>query len=129
VYLVTTGTPALTSEFCKRFDVGHACLVDHPGEPGYAAFGLAKVGMRTLLGPSLWQSLKTIARRWREIHAPEGGDPFQMSGTFVFDGRGRLRLAHRSAHPNDHAAHEDIWHCLDSIARGPAGAASTSGTR
>jgi hypothetical protein len=96
--------------------VGHTCLVDRPGEPTYAAFGLAKVGMRTLLGPSLWQSAKTMARRWRELHAPPAGDPFQMSGTFVFDGSGRLRLAHRSAHPNDHLSHEAIWSCLDQMA-------------
>lgn len=115
MYLVTTGTPELTVEFCEQFDVGHTCLVDLPGEPGYGAFGLAKVGMRTLLGPSLWASLKTIARRWREIHVPKGGDPFQMSGTFVLDGSGKVRLAHRSAHPNDHLAHERIWSCLDSM--------------
>jgi len=87
--------------------------VDLPGEPAYAAFGLAKVGMRTLLGPSVWQSLKTISRRWREIRAPKAGDPFQMSGTFVFDAQGVLQLAHRGAHPNDHLAHEQIWACLD----------------
>lgn len=115
VYLITTGTPALTGEFCKQFDVGHTCLVDRKDEPSYAAFGLEKVGMLTLLGPSLWESLKTIARRWREIHAPKAGDPFQMSGTFVLDSEGIVRLAHRSRHPNDHISHETIWRCLDAI--------------
>ncbi len=115
IFLVTTGTPAFTAEFCKQFDVCHTCLVDHPGEPGYGAFGLAKVGMRTLLGPSLLESLTTIARRWRELATPKAGDVYQMSGTFVLDREGVVRLAHRGAHPNDHIAHEKIWDCLDAI--------------
>lgn len=89
--------------------------MDRPGEPSYGAFGLAKVGMKTLLGPSLVESLKTIWRRRSEIHAPKAGDVFQMSGTFVLDGDGVVRLAHRSAHPNDHVPHETIWRCLDTI--------------
>jgi hypothetical protein len=112
---VTTGTPQFTAEFCKQFDVGHTCLVDQPGEPGYRAFGLAKVGMRTLLGPSLWESLAVIARRWRELATPKAGDVYQMSGTFVLDCEGVVRLAHRGAHPNDHVSHEEIWQCLDAI--------------
>jgi hypothetical protein len=113
--LVTTGTPQFTGEFCKQFDVGHTCLVDQPGEPGYRAFGLAKVSMLTLLGPSVWESLVTIARRWREIASPKAGDVFQMSGTFVFDREGIVRLAHHGRHPNDHVAHEKIWEYLDAI--------------
>jgi len=71
--------------------------------------------MLALLGPSVWESLKTIVRRRREIHAPKAGDPFQMSGTFVLDGEGNVRLAHHGKHPNDHVSHEEIWRCLDAI--------------
>ena len=113
---MTTGTPEFTAEFCKQFDVGHQCLVDHPGEPGYGAFGLAKVGMKQLLGPSIWESLKTLYRRRSEIHNPKAGNVFQMSGTFVLDRDATVRLAHRSEHPNAHVAHETIWRCLDAIA-------------
>jgi len=116
VYAVTTGTPADTAAFCEQLDVPFPCLVDRPGEPGYRAFGLDKVGLLRLFGPNPIKSLWTVARRFREVRNPPSGDVFQMSGTFVIDGRGIVRLAHRSRYPNDHVETERIWACLDALA-------------
>jgi peroxiredoxin len=117
VYTITTGTPADTAEFCREFEVPFPCLVDYPGEPAYAAFGLAKVSLRQLFGPSLVESMIVIAKRLREIRAPKSGDVYQMSGAFVFDSDGILRFAHANQHPNDNADSERIWACLDSFER------------
>ena len=116
VYTVTTGTPAHTAEFCRDHRVPFACLVDHVGEPAYQAFGLKKAPLRELFGPSLVTGVLTALRRWKEIRNPKSGDVYQMSGTFVIDRDGTLRLAHRDAHPNDHAAMSDILRCLDALA-------------
>jgi len=114
-FAVTTGTAADTRAFCIRHQVPFPCLVDLPGEPGYAAFGLEKASLRRLLGPSLTYSLWTVVRRAREVSIPRSGDVFQMSGTFVIDGGGMVRFAHRSRYPTDHPADEDIWSCLDHL--------------
>jgi len=49
------------------------------------------------------------------VSIPRSGDVFQMSGTFVIDGGGMVRFAHRSSYPTDHPADEDIWSCLDQL--------------
>jgi len=116
VYAVTTGTPADTAAFCEQLEVPFPCLVDRPGEPGYRAFGLEKVGLLRLFGPNPLASLWTLARRFKEVRNPPSGDVFQTSGTFVIDTDGIVRLAHRSSHPNDHAEIERIWSCLDALA-------------
>ncbi|HJQ83386.1 MAG TPA: peroxiredoxin-like family protein [Candidatus Binatia bacterium] len=113
--LVTTGTPEHTREFCAAREAPFACLVDLPGEPAYAAFGLAKVSLRALFGPSLLTGVLTVLRRWREVSMPRSGDVHQMSGAFVVDRDGIVRLAHRNRHPNDHPADETIWRCLDAL--------------
>ena len=115
VYTITTGTPADSAAFCREREVPFPCLVDEPGEPGYRAFGLAKVGLRRLFGPSLLEALVTLAKRFREVEIPKSGDVYQMSGTFVVDGGGIVRLAHPDEHPGDHIANEEVWHCLDAI--------------
>jgi len=114
-FAVTTGTPEHTREFCVGHEVPFTCLVDLPGEPGYAAFGLDKASLRRLFGPSLVQGLWTVARRARELSIPQSGDVFQMSGTFVVDRAGIVRFAHRSRYPTDHPVDEDIWACLDRL--------------
>lgn len=113
VYAVTNGRPADTAAFCKEFRVPFPCLVDQPGEPAYAAFGLKKVGMRQLFGPSLLGGLMTLAKRFREVRKPESGDVHQMSGTFVIGADGRILLAHADEHPNDRISSAAIWACLD----------------
>ena len=115
-FAVTTGTPADTGAFCRRHQVPFPCLVDLPGEPGYGAFGLEKASLRRLLGPSVAASLWTVVRRAREVSIPRSGDVFQMSGTFVLDGGGVVRFAHRARYPADHPADEAIWSCLDQLA-------------
>ena len=115
LYAITTGTPEHTADFCSSREVPMTCLTDHPGEPGYAAFGLVRVGMRTLFGPSVRQGVLTAVRRWREVELPRSGDPYRMSGTFVLDGRGEIRFAHRDEHPNDHAETSTLVACLDEI--------------
>lgn len=116
MFAITTGTPAHTAEFCRDQRVPVACLVDHVGEPAYRAFGLKKAPLRELFGPSLVTGVLTALRRWREVRNPKSGDVYQMSGTFVIDRDGTLRLAHRDAHPNDHADIGDILRCLDALA-------------
>jgi len=115
-FVVTTGTPEHTREFCEVHRVPFTCLVDYPGEPGYAAFGLEKVGLRRLFGPSLLQGLWTTVSRFREVSMPKSGDVFQMSGAFVIDRAGIVRFVHRSQFPQDHPADEHIWACLDGVA-------------
>jgi peroxiredoxin len=115
VYAITTGTPADSAAFCREHEVPFACLVDRPGEPAYQAFGLKKVSLRRLFGPSLLEALVTLAKRFREVKAPKSGDVYQMSGTFVLDGAAIVRLAHIDQHPGDHASNEEIWRCLDAI--------------
>jgi peroxiredoxin len=115
VYAITTGTPADSAAFCRDLDIPFTCLVDKPGEPAYRAFGLEKVGMARLFGPSALRSLVTLAKRFREVSIPKSGDVYQMSGTFVLDGDTRVRLAHRDRYPNDHVPNEDVWRCLDEI--------------
>ena len=114
-FAITTGTPEHTREFCLAHEVPFTCLVDRPGEPAYAAFGLAKVNLRSLFGPSLLASLWAVASRWRELALPKSGDVYQMSGAFVIDRDGIVRYAHRNRDPNDHPADEDIWACLDAL--------------
>ena len=115
VYAITTGTPGDSAAFCRDRDVPFPCLVDAPGEPAYQAFGLKKVSLRRLFGPSLVEALVTLAKRFREVEIPKSGDVYQMSGTFVLDGRGIVRLAHLDEHPGDHAPSEEIWRCLDGL--------------
>jgi peroxiredoxin len=114
-FAVTTGTPAHTREFCAAREVPFTCLVDAPGEPAYAAFGLRKVSLRRLFGPSLLRGIATVLSRWREVAMPKSGDVYQMSGAFVVDRAGVVRFVHRNSHPNDHPADEDIWACLDGL--------------
>jgi peroxiredoxin len=114
-FVVTTGTPEHTREFCVERAVPFTCLVDAPGEPAYEAFGLRKVSIRRLFGPSLVRGIVTVLRRWREVAVPKSGDVHQMSGTFVIDRAGVVRLVHRDSHPNDHLADEDIWACLEGL--------------
>jgi peroxiredoxin len=114
-FVVTNGTPEHTREFCAERAVPFTCLVDVPGEPAYAAFGLQKVSVRRLFGPSLIRGIATVLSRWREIARPKSGDVHQMSGAFVIDRAGIVRLVHRDGDPNDHPADEDIWACLDGL--------------
>ena len=115
VYAVTNGRPADTAAFCEEFRVPFPCLVDQPGEPAYEAFGLKKVGMRQLFGPSLVTGLLTLVKRFREVRAPKSGDVHQMSGTFVIGADGRVLLAHADEHPNDRISSEQVWACLDAV--------------
>ncbi len=39
-----------------------------------------------------------------------------MSGTFVLDAAGTVRLAHVDEHPNDHAAPSDVLSCIRAVA-------------
>jgi len=114
-FVVTTGTPDHTREFCVERRVPFTCLVDRPGEPAYAAFGLAKVGLRALFGPNLLAGIWRALSRWRDVTLPKSGDVHQMSGTFVIDRAGVVRLAHRDADPNDHVSDDRIWACLDAL--------------
>jgi peroxiredoxin len=114
-FAVTTGTPEHTRAFCARHEVPFPCLVDLPGEPGYAAFGLEKASLRRLFAPSLARGLWTVVRRAREVSIPKAGDVFQMSGTFVVDAAGTVRFAHRDRYPTDHPADETLWACLDRL--------------
>ncbi len=66
-FAVTTGTPEDTREFCAAHEVPFTCFVDYPGEPAYAAFGLRKVSLRRLFGPSLVTGLWTVLTRLREV--------------------------------------------------------------
>jgi len=115
VYTITTGTPADSAAFCRDREVPFPCLVDKPGEPAYRAFGLQKVSLRRLFGPSLVQAFVTLAKRFREVEMPKSGDVYQMSGTFVLDRRGIVRLAHLDEHPNDHVSNEEVLRCLDTL--------------
>jgi peroxiredoxin len=114
-FVVTTGTPEDTREFCAAHAVPFTCLVDLPGEPAYAAFGLKKVSIRRLFGPNLLAGIARVLSRWREIALPKSGDVHQMSGAFVVDGAGVVRFVHRDRHPNDHPADADLWACLDAL--------------
>ncbi len=118
VFVVTTGVPRETAEFCAKFSVPFTCLVDQPGEPGYQAFGLEKVGLLRLFGPNPAVSLWTALRRFSEVSIPKAGDVYQMSGSFVIDTGGVLRLVHRSRNPGDHLANEQVWAVLDSLQPG-----------
>jgi peroxiredoxin len=115
-FVVTTGTPEDTRAFSAARAVPFTCLVDLPGEPAYEAFGLAKVSLRRLFGPSLLRGVWRTLTRWRELSVPASGDVYQMSGTFVIDRGGIVRLAHRDRDPNDHVTDERIWACLDALA-------------
>ena len=88
-----------------------------PGSRPYAAFGLSKVSLRALLGPSIREALKTSLRRRKEIHRPASGDPFQMCGTFVLDKDATVRMAHRSRDPGDYPADSAVLACLDALPR------------
>ena len=114
-FVVTTGTPEHTREFCGARQVPFTCLVDYPGEPAYAAFGLEKASLFRLFGPSLPRSVWRVLTRFREVSMPESGDVYQMSGAFVLDRTGVVRFVHRSAYPTDHPSDEQIWACLDSL--------------
>jgi peroxiredoxin len=114
-FAVTTGTPEHTREFCAARGVPFTCLVDMPGEPAYAAFGLQKVSIRRLFGPSLLAGIARVLARWREIELPKSGDVHQMSGVFVIDQAGIVRFVHRNRDPNDHPADEAVWACLDRL--------------
>ena len=114
-FAVTTGTPEHTREFCAARNVPFTCLVDLPGEPAYAAFGLQKVSIRRLLGPNLLAGLARVLARWREIELPKSGDVHQMSGVFVIDRAGIVRFVHRNRDPNDHPADEAVLAALDRL--------------
>lgn len=101
VVLVGQGTPGEALGFTGPRRVPFEILVD-PDRSAYHAFGLVDGGAFQILAPAAvagWIGVQVRGEgRQGGLH---GGSLAQMPGTFVVDGAGVIRFAHRNRHQAD----------------------------
>ena len=76
-----------------------ARVVSDPDRELYDAFGLARGSVLQLFGPSVWSAGLRSAMKGNLVGMPVG-DPFQMPGMFLVEGRDVL-WSHTFAHAGD----------------------------
>ena len=83
---VHLGTPEQGEQFFAKFDSGARAISD-PEKELYAAFGLERGNLWTLLGPSVWANAAKSVLKGNAVGKPVG-DPTMMPGLFlVHEGR------------------------------------------
>jgi peroxiredoxin len=115
VVLIGHGDRQAAEEFRKGKLLSFTFLRD-PDRAAYRAYGLARGSLMQVFGPStalpfLTANLRSETRQ----RGLKGGDLMQMPGTFVVDGDGVVRLAHRNRHVADSPRNQDILEALGSI--------------
>jgi peroxiredoxin len=96
VVLIGQGSPEEGAGFCRRKHLPFPCLLDGD-KSAYRAYGLRRRNLAVvvsphIVGPFVRANLNPETRQ----RGLEGGDFFQMPGTFVVDREGVVRLAHRN---------------------------------
>lgn len=115
VVLIGHGDRLAAEEFRKARLVPFTLLLD-PDRAAYRAYGLTRGGLMKVFGPST--ALPFLAANLRpetRQRGLKGGDLMQMPGTFVVDGEGVIRLAHRNRHVADSPRNEDILEAVGRI--------------
>ena len=96
VVLVGQGSPEEGAGFCQRKHLPFPCLLD--GEKSaYRAYGLRRRNLAVVVSPRIAVPFvrANLSPETRQ-RGLEGGDFFQMPGTFIVDAAGIVRLAHRN---------------------------------
>jgi peroxiredoxin len=114
VVLVGQGSPEQGAGFCQRKHLPFPCLLDAE-KVAYRAYGLRRRNLAVVVSPAIAVPfVRANLNPETRQRGLEGGDFFQMPGTFVVDTTGIVRLAHRNRtiadSPSNHAL-------LDVIAR------------
>ena len=96
VVLVGQGSPEEGAGFCQRKHLPFPCLLDGD-KSAYRAYGLRRRNLAVVVSPRIAvpfvrANLNSETRQ----RGLEGGDFFQMPGTFVVDVGGVILLAHRN---------------------------------
>ena len=96
VVLVGQGSPEEGAGFCQRKHLPFPCLLDGD-KSAYRAYGLRRRNLAVVVSPRIAvpfvrANLNSETRQ----RGLEGGDFFQMPGTFVVDVGGVVLLAHRN---------------------------------
>jgi peroxiredoxin len=115
IVLVGQGTPTDCAGFCDRTHVEFDVFVD-PERVAFRAFGLAEGTMNQIAGPAValpWMRLQ--ARKETRQRGLGGGSFVQMPGTFVVDGAGIVRFAHRNRHVADSPRNQAILDVLAGV--------------
>lgn len=115
VVLIGHGDRRAAEEFRKAKAVPFTFLLD-PDRAAYRAYGLARGGLMQVFGPSTaLPFLSANLRPETRQRGLKGGDLMQMPGTFVVDGEGVVRFAHRNRHVADSPRNLDILVALSRI--------------
>lgn len=80
-------------------------LVD-PERAAYHAFALQSSVFRSWMPQNLWYYAKATLQGREKFG--KRGDPHQLGGDFIVDGRGIVRLAHPSSEPTDRPSVERL---------------------
>ena len=110
--IVSHASVEATKQFRDRRAPGMTCLAD-PDRTAYHAYGLYQgTFWQTLLSPHIWISNRRLARAkgYKPELPPLGQDAYQMSGTFIIGGDGRIRLPYYYDDIADHPPVDLILH-------------------
>jgi peroxiredoxin len=96
VVLVGQGSPEEGAGFCQRKHLPFPCLLDGD-KSAYRAYGLRRRNLAVVVSPRIAVPfVRANLNPETRQRGLEGGDFFQMPGTFVVDIAGIVRLAHRN---------------------------------
>ncbi len=99
---VHMGTPAEGDAFFAKYGDGLRAIAD-PEKVLYQGFGLRRGGLKQMFGPNVWKRGFEATFKGHGVGRPIG-DPWQMPGAFLIEGR--TILAH---HDFDHAGDHPDW--------------------
>jgi len=126
VVLVGQGSPEEGAGFCQRKHLPFPCLLD-TDKSAYRAYGLRRRNLAVVMSPRVAvpfvRANMNPETRQRGL---EGGDFFQMPGTFVVDISGTVRLAHRNRTIADSPPNHALLEALAGL-RQPAGPPAEAG--
>jgi len=116
VVLIGQGSPEEGAGFCRRKHLPFPCLLDGD-RSAYRAYGLrrrnlAVVASPQIVAPFVRANLNPETRQ----RGLEGGDFFQMPGTFVVDQAGTIRLTHRNRTIADSPPNQTLLDLLAGLA-------------
>ena len=107
---VGMGTPEEAGSLQRKLKLPFDVLSD-PDRKAYRAYGLERGSFWQVSGPGVWAAgAKALLRGG--IGIPRG-DVFQLSGEFVVDSAGIVRLAHRPRNSADHAGVEELLSAIE----------------
>lgn len=109
VVVVTMGQPGQVKQFRAEYRLPFPVLAD-PDKSAYQAFHVPRGNLLSVAGPGMWAS--GALSFWKHGAGAIVGDPFQLSGTFVINKAGQIRLAHYSQNSADFPPLADVLAAL-----------------